>query len=47
MNAIETVTKIFLPQEVQHVGKELGIVPKIISGDDLKKQGFGGESVQL
>jgi len=29
-------------QEVCDVGKELGITPKIISGEDLIKQGFGG-----
>lgn len=29
-------------REVQEVGKELGITPKVISGEDLNKQGFGG-----
>ncbi|XP_033626307.1 probable aminopeptidase NPEPL1 [Asterias rubens] len=29
-------------QEVHRVGKELGIVPFIIRGEDLDKQGFGG-----
>ncbi|XP_005103521.1 probable aminopeptidase NPEPL1 [Aplysia californica] len=29
-------------QEIREVGKELGITPKIISGEDLIHQGFGG-----
>ncbi|CAH1779273.1 unnamed protein product, partial [Owenia fusiformis] len=29
-------------QEITTVGKELGISPKIVQGEDLDKQGFGG-----
>lgn len=33
----------FLFQEISAVGKELGIIPQIIRGEELKDKGFGGK----